>query len=109
MHSTARRRLVALPEVRLATDEVRVLDRRPGHARLDEVEVELELRAVRAVALLESRRDGVGPDPHRRQTVRRTGLPERVPDAEPLLDRDVDLPAELADVRDPRRERRARR
>jgi len=31
--------------------------------------------------------------------------PERVPDAEALLDRDVDLPAELADVADPRGER----
>ena len=45
------------------------------------------------------------PIPTGDQPVRLAGLPERVPDPQALLDRDVDLPAELADVADPRGER----
>ena len=36
--------------------------------------------------------------------MRRAGLPEGVPEARALLDRHVQLPAEVADVRDPRRQ-----
>ena len=101
-----RRRLVGpLLLVRRTPHEVGVLERRPGHAGLDEIEVELELRAVGPVALLEPRRDRVRPDPDRRHAVRTPGAPQCVPDTEALLDRDVDLPAELADVADPRGQR----
>src|SRR4051794_17928871 len=81
-----------------AAHEIGVLERRPGHAGLHEVEVELELCAVRPVALLEPGRDGIRPDPDRHEPMRLPRPPERIPDPEPLLDRDVDLPAELADV-----------
>ena len=88
-----------------AADEVRVLERGPGHARLDQVEIELQFRAVGSVALLEPGRDRVCADPDRDHAVGLPGGPQRVPDPEALLHRDVDLPAELADIADPRCQR----
>src|SRR6185503_327347 len=95
-------RILALAQVRLTADEGRLLDPRPLHVRLDEVELELELVAVGAVALLEPACRAVDADPERDDAVRSARLPERVPQALALFHRYVQLPAELADVRDAR-------
>src|SRR5207342_2955196 len=93
-----------LLEIRLAADEVGLLDLRAEHVGLDQVEFELELGAVRAVTLLEPPGRAVDADPERDDAMRLTCLPERVPQPGTLFHRDVQLPAELADVRDARGE-----
>src|SRR5689334_630598 len=83
------RRVLTLPEVRLTTDEGHLLDPRALHVRLDEVELELELVAVRPIALLEPPGRAVDADPERDDAMRAAGLPERVPEALALLHRHV--------------------
>src|SRR5664279_896235 len=94
-----------MAQMRLLADEVLLLDLRARHAGLDDVVLRLELGAVGAVALLEPPGGGVDADAAGHEPVRLAGLPERVPHARALLDRHVQLPAEVADVRDARGER----
>ena len=98
------RLLLAVAHVRLLADEVLVLDLAPRHPGLDDVVLALELGAVRAVALLQPAGGPVDADPDGDDPVRRAGLGDDVPQPRALLDRDVQLPAEIADVGDPRRE-----
>ena len=94
----------AVTDVRLLADEVLVLDLAPGHAGLDDVEVRLELGAVGAVGLLQAPGGAVDADPGRDDPMRGPASRDDVPQPRALLDRDVQLPAELTDVGDPRRE-----
>ena len=71
---------------------------------LDDRVLALELRAVRAVALLEPAGRPVDADPAGTAPCGSTRLPDDVPQPGALLDRDVQLPAEVADVGDARRE-----
>ena len=96
------RLLVAVPQVGLLADEVLVLHLRPGHARLADVVLALQLEAVGAVALLEPAGGAVDADPDRRDAVRPAGLRDHVPQLLALLDRHVQLPAEVAHVGDAR-------
>src|SRR4051794_2153933 len=96
------RRLRAVLEIRVAPDEIRFLDLGPEHVGLDEVEFELELVAVRAIALLEPAGRPVDADPEGDDALRLAGLRERVPQPGALLHRDVQLPTELPDIRDAR-------
>ena len=95
-----------LLEVGLATDEVGGLHLRPLHAGLDDGALRVELEAEGAVALLDAAGRAVDPDADGHRAVRRAGLVQYRPQPGALLDRDVQLPAELADVGDPRGEHR---
>ena len=90
--------LFAVAQVRGLADEVLFLHPGRGHPGLDHVVLGLELVAVRAVGLLEPAGAAVHADATGRETVWTSGLPERVPQPETLLDRDVQLPAEVPDV-----------
>ena len=57
------------------------------------------------VALLQAQRVE-RPAARRDHAERLPGLPERVPELQPVLRRRVELPAELADIRHPERQRR---
>ena len=98
------RLLLAVAHVRLLADEVLLLDLAPRHPRLDDVEVGLELGAVGAVALLQPSGGAVHADARRDDAVRLAGLGDDVPQPRALLHRDVQLPAEVADVGDARGE-----
>ena len=98
------RRLVPLPQVRVLADERLGLDLGPGHARLDQGVVRGELGPERAVSLFQPPGRAVHADAGRHQAVRLPGLVQRVPQPQALLDRHVQLPAELAHVGDPRRQ-----
>src|SRR5206468_1686891 len=98
---------LASAEERLAADEVDALVEADGEA-----EPGLEGRLVRRdvarqdpVALLDPERVDravpAGDEP-----VRPTRLPQRVPEGQAVFGRRVELPTELADVRDPERDRR---
>ena len=98
------RLLLAVAQVRLLADEVLRLHARRGHAGLDDVVLGLQLVAMSAVALLEAASSPIHADAARGQAVRPPGLPQRVPQQKALLHRHVQLPAQVADVRDPRGE-----
>src|SRR5688572_6825238 len=89
--------LLALPQVRLLADEVLVLHTGSRHPCLDGGVLALELGAESAVALLEPAGRAVDADPGCDQAVRSSGFPDEVPEPAPLLDRRVELPAEVAD------------
>ena len=74
------------------------------HVGLDDVVLGVELEAERPVALLDPPGRAVDADPGGDDAVRLARLPERVPQPRALLDRHVQLPAEVADVGDPERE-----
>src|SRR3954454_1342418 len=93
-----------MAQMRLLADEIGALHLRRRHAGLDDREVGVELEPERAVALLEAAGRAVDADAGRRDAVRLPRLPHQVPELRALLDRHVELPAELTDVRDPRRE-----
>ena len=95
---------LALAHVRLLADEVLVLDLAPRHPGLDDVVLAVELEAERAVALLEPAGGRVDADAGGHDPVRRAGLRDHVPQPRALLDRHVELPAEVADVGDARGE-----
>src|SRR5688572_22859151 len=97
-----RRLLLALPDVRLLADEVLVLDLAPRHPGLDDVVLAVELEAEGAVALLEPARGAVDPDARGHDPVRLARLGDQVPEPRALLDGHIQLPPEVADVRDPR-------
>src|SRR5205807_3478976 len=92
-------------QVGLLADEVLRFDLGPGQSGLHQVELLLQLVAVGAVALLEASCGAVDADANRRDSVRLTGLPDRVPEPSALLERHVDFPAQLADVGNTRGER----
>ena len=94
--------LLPVAQVRFPADELLVLGLAPGHPGLDDVVVGLEFRPVGAVALLEPSRGAVDADAGGNDAVRRAGLRNDLPQARSLLDRDVELPAEIAHIRDPR-------
>src|SRR5438445_11062748 len=83
-------------------DKVLSLHLPPGHVCLDDVVVLIELEPERTVRLLEPPGRAVYADPGRHDAVRLPGFPDGVPQLRPLLERHVELPAEVADVRDPR-------
>ena len=93
---------LALRDVRLLADEVLVLDLAPRHPGLDHVVIVVELEAERAVALLQAPGRPVDADSRGDDAVRLTGVPDDVPQPRALLERHVELPAQVADVRDPR-------
>src|SRR5260370_11824560 len=93
-----------MAQVRRLADEVLVLDARRRHAGLDDVVLGLELVAVRAVALLQAACRAVYANAARHQSMRPPRLPQRVPQLESLLDRHVQLPAQVTHVRDARGE-----
>src|SRR2546422_9938786 len=86
--------------MRLLAHEVLILHLGTLHARLDDRVLALQLGSEGPVALLEPPRRAVDADPAGRESVRLTRLPENVPQPGALLDRHVQLPAEVADVRD---------
>src|SRR6478672_3979710 len=94
--------LLALAQVGLLADEVGGLDLGPLHPGLDDGPLAVELEAEGAVALLDPAGRPVDADADRHRAVRRTGLQQTVPDLGRAVHRDVELPAELADVGDPR-------
>ena len=97
-----RRVFLAVAEVRPFAGEVFLLHPWRGHPRLHDVVFGLQLVAVRPVALLEPSGGAVHPDAACHEAVRLARLPQRVPELEPLLDRDVELPAQVTDVGDAR-------
>ena len=96
--------LVTLREVGLLAHEVGGLDLRPLHPGLDDAALAVELGAVGAVALLDAAGRAVDADAGRDRAVRLPRLEQRLPQAGGLGHRDVELPAELADVGDARGE-----
>src|SRR2546426_9408395 len=98
------RLLLTMPEVRFLADEVLVLYAGCCHARFDDVVLGLELVAVRAVALLQASGCAVHAYAAGREAVGLPGLPQLVPQLQPLVHRNVQLPSEVAYVRDPRGE-----
>src|SRR5207245_4620257 len=93
-----RGRLRPLLAIRLLSDEVLLLDLRPGQPALDQVELLLQFVAVGPIALLEPAGRGVDANPDRGNAVPLAGVPELVPDPGALLEGHVNLPAELAHV-----------
>ena len=93
-----------MAQVGLPADELLLLHLGAGHARLHRRVLALELGAVRAVALLEPSGRAVDPDSDGDNAMLRPCLEEEIPQLAPLLDRDVQLPAEVADVGDARGE-----
>ena len=71
--------LGALLDVRLAADEVRVLDLGPLHAGLDDRPLAVQLGAVRAVALLHASGRAVDADADGHEPLRVAGLADQVP------------------------------
>src|SRR6478735_539716 len=96
------RSCLTLAQVGLPPDEVRGLDLRPLHAGLDDGALPVELVAEGAVALLDPAGGAVDADADGDRTVRRTGVEQLVPQLGGRPERHVELPAELADVGDPR-------
>src|SRR5438067_7144792 len=92
--------LLAMPQVRGLAHEVLLLDPRRGHSRLDHVVLGLELVSVGSIGLLEPAGGAVDPDAASRHAVRAARLPQRVPQLQALLHGHIQLPAEVADVRD---------
>ncbi len=89
-----------MPEVRLLADEVFGLHARGLHARLDYVVFGLELVAVGAVALFEPPGGAVHADSTGGKAERTACLPQHVPELQSLVDGDVELPAQVAHIRD---------
>ena len=94
--------LCAMAHVRGLADEVLLFDPGGGHARLDHVVFGLELVAMGAIGLLQPASRAVHADPAGDQPVRPARFPQRVPKLQPLLDRNVHLPAQVPDVGDAR-------
>ena len=94
------RLLITVADVRLLADEVLVLDLAPGHAGLDDVVLAVELGAVSAVTLLEPPGGAVDATARGDHPVRLAGFDEQVPEPCALLDRHIQLPAEVTDVGD---------
>src|SRR5439155_332162 len=75
-----------------------------GHTGLDDVVVRVELEPKGAVTLLEPAGRAVDADAGGDDTVRLTCFANEIPQLRALFDRDVELPAELAHIRDARGE-----
>src|SRR5438132_14361853 len=91
-------------EVRLLADELLALDLPPRHVCLDDGVVRVELEAERAIRLLEPAGRAVDADASGHDAVRPARLPYRVPELRAVSERDVELPAEVADVGAARRD-----
>src|SRR5262249_21729078 len=100
-----RRLFLAVAEVRLFADEVLALHLPPRHAGVDAGDAGVDREAEAPIPLLEPPGGAIAADPRRHDPVLLPRLPHRVPERETLLHRHVELPAEVADVRDPRRDR----
>src|SRR4051794_41527182 len=94
------RLLGALSEVRLTTDEVRRLDLRALHARLDDRPLAVELVAEGPVALLDAAGRGVDPDADGAGAGGGPGPQQPLPPARGVTPGDLDVPAAGAYVGD---------
>src|SRR5439155_13788900 len=92
---------LAMREVRLLADEVFALHLPPRHVGFDDGVIRIELEAERAVGLLEAAGRPVDADAGGDDPVRLPRFPHSVPELRAVLERDVELPAEIADVREP--------
>ena len=106
VHSTVFGSLLALGEVGLPADEVGGLHLGALHARLDDGALGVELGAVGAVALLDAAGRAVDADADGYGAVVLARAEDGVPQLGGLVERHVELPAELADVGDPRGQHR---
>src|SRR5450759_1487397 len=86
-----------MPQVGGLADKFLFLDARSGHPCLDHV-------AVCALALFQSPGRPLHPEAAVSKAMWFPGLPEQIPELQTLVDRDVQLPAEVPDVRDARRQ-----